>query len=152
MPETIETPMTNPDTKALREALAKATQGPLTLVPDPEDDCFALVFAPSHAALARFVVRMKDDTTDAPQTAQKLATAKLYIAAINALPALCDRSEELDRVKAERDDAREALKPFAQAADDMDKNGLMKFEGVTATYDACAAARAALSPKEPTDG
>ena len=97
--------MTKPDTKTLRGMLAKATQGPLTLVPDPEDDCFALVFAPTHAAFARFVVRMEDDTTDAPQTAQKLATAKLYIAAISALPALLDRSDELDRVKAERDEA-----------------------------------------------
>jgi hypothetical protein len=37
-----------------------------------------------------------------------------------------------------------ALKPFSGGADSMDKNSLMKHEGVRATFGACDAARQAL--------
>lgn len=44
------------------------------------------------------------------------------------------------------DEAKEALRPFAEAANDMDENGLMKFEGIRCGYGPCARARSILEP------
>ena len=82
--------MTDPDTKALREALAKA-QLKLPIRQYHDEAC-----------------RGNGDFEDANGYlghAEYDEDAALIVAAINALPALLDRSDELDHVKAERDEA-----------------------------------------------
>ena len=90
------------DTKALRELLAKATPGPWRVNPvKGYTDDQIVTDHPDFQQSPHGNYVGETGLASGHKAHRYMADSALIVAAINALPALLDRSDELDRVKAE---------------------------------------------------
>lgn len=154
-------PMTDDLVGRLRERMAAASEQPWVYRPNKHDDWGWIRGTERDSDIGRYrpiVANAKNSDIDDMQSYRDAGTdpygpnALLIVEAVNALPTLLARIEALE---AENRKIREAIKPFADCADELDGSEWTprapdgewaKFRLLTDDY---RAARAALTPEAP---